>query len=205
MDDNIINIVGNDFFPYSVGIEVECSMIATLYNEISRIGTPDRVDLKYFRLDNVMEVQSTINEQRFRLPSGPTQALALLQVCNFLNDNCFFNKKSGIHIHVDMTDIMKRDDVHYDVYRIDRLINKKRVLSRLHSFSYGGIYNHYDLTPRMHNIHFSSSYVHITEKRTLEYRIFSQTFDYHKLLIFIKACQSITREVKKDLLKNTLY
>ena len=98
LKNNIVNIVGNDFFPYSVGIEVECSIITSVRDEISRLDILNNLELRYFRLNDVMDVKSTTNEQRFRLPSGPTQALALLQVYVLAwYINTIGNISSGIH------------------------------------------------------------------------------------------------------------
>ena len=82
----------NSYLPYSTGIEIECNELPTY--KIS----------EFQNIPDIMEVGSSKNEQRFRIPNGLKGLICLYNICEKLHTNCSLNMGSGIHYHIDMTD-----------------------------------------------------------------------------------------------------
>jgi hypothetical protein len=83
----------NQFLPYSTGIEIECRQSS--HFKLS----------KFENIPDIMDVQCDSGEQRFRIPNGIKGMICLFNICKQLKLNSELNPLSGIHYHIDMTDV----------------------------------------------------------------------------------------------------
>ena len=86
--------------PYSTGIEIECS---------SKFGDLLTDNIFRGKVPELLDVDCSSNEMRFRIPKGIKGLTALYNLSEALKEVCLLNPKSGIHYHVDFTDVSKKD------------------------------------------------------------------------------------------------
>lgn len=183
-DKAILNTI-NDYFPYSIGIEIEC-------------GKSPNFELHNFLdIPNILEVNIDSNEQRFRIPNGLAGLICLYNICEELATNSEINPNSGHHYHVDMTNT-------YHLLSSDFISNNENwILKELDSWNYGGMYN-------VRRIEFSSSHHWVRfqrEFKTAEFRIGNMTFDYSIIVKRLIHASSIIQRLNKQLvtIENITY
>ena len=100
-ENNIDAIKVSDYcLPYSVGIEFEC-----IQNEHFNIE-------EFKSIPNILDVNVDTGEQRFRIPAGLNGIKTLYKISEALKQNSLLNPLSGIHYHVDCTDIYDKFNNH---------------------------------------------------------------------------------------------
>ena len=170
-DEALIQII-NDYLPYRIGIEIECPKSKD-FNLSDFTSIPD-----------IMEVNITSQEQRFRIPNGLVGLICLFTICEQLKINSELNLESGHHYHIDMTN-------GFDQLTSEHInTNADWMLKELDSWGYTGNYNEriIDFSMSHHWVRFQPSF------KTAEFRIGNMTFDYSIIVKrLIHACQIIKR------------
>lgn len=165
---------GEFLLPYSIGIEVEC-------NQKDTFNLNDFTSIPY-----IMEVDADRDEQRFRIPSGIKGLHCLYNISLALRKNSELNPLSGIHYHVDFTDVFEKLTKEHLNH------NQDWILKELDTWQYAGSYN-------SRRISFKANHTWIrTQKdfKTLECRIGEMTFDYQLLFKRITHLSDIMRKLK---------
>lgn len=186
--------VAESYLPYSVGIEVECS-----WNKEVRYGANDMTMDCLERIPTLLQAGHSQNEKRFRINKGIRGMLDLYEVTQFLRDTCDLNPESGIHYHIDMTEL------DWDYYN-EKGVKKFKdmiipditdmfswIIDSLKSWNYKGTYNSlgvaYDMKGWWVNI--SPHY------KTMEFRIGEMSFDYEPIIKRIIHCSRLVKRFKK--------
>lgn len=176
-NDILINQI-NNFLPYSVGLEIECNQKDTF--NVNR----------FERIPDIMAVDCDSGEQRFRIPNGIKGMICLFNICKELKINSELNPLSGIHYHIDMTDVFhlvnKEIIAENEAWILDELdtwedakdTGQARVC-RLDSRCY---------------VQFQSQF------KTAEIRIGAQSFDYDFIIKRVIHANQIIRKFKEILL-----
>lgn len=181
-DEEMINLA-NDYLPYSTGFEIECHY-GPNYNKTNFESIP-----------NIIKVSNDSSEQRYRIPFGIKGILCLYNISQQLKLNSLLNPGSGIHIHVDMTDTVKRKYEDKSMYgglipeAVWIMDNQAWILDELDTWGYKGTYN--TRTVIQHKggwLGFRGS--------TAEFRCGEMTFEYNELLKNIVSANSIIKRVK---------
>lgn len=194
----------NSLLPYSIGMEFECA--PTVQSErdpyfrtyIGNIGsTQTQIAIKE-RIPGIMDIECDGSEQRFRIPSGIKGLVCLWYITVYLKEFYGLNNNSGVHYHVDMSDMTEfwQDMMNNSYYR-DRFIQKNNnwVINSLKAWKYKGTYNSMVITYNSKQaVKFHSLY------KTMEVRIGEMTFDYQLLFKRISNCSNIATKIRKDLL-----
>jgi hypothetical protein len=110
---NLLKIV-NYMLPYSTGFEIECNSIHDS-NKIKEV---------FSNIPNIMHVSGGDEEVRFRIPSKLNGLICLQEICNLLPDYFTLNEGSGIHYHIDMTDVFDSIDKEFIYKHNDYIINE---------------------------------------------------------------------------------
>lgn len=168
-----------DMLPYSVGIEIECHRNMCGFSQICKETIPE-----------LIAVKCDDNEIRVRIPNGIKGMIALYRFADFLKENAALNPLSGVHYHIDFTDIPKVDFLnllrkHYGT--------KSFILKSLKSWGYKGTYNEWLVSQDKSAVRFHCTY------QTLEFRIGEMTFEYELLMKRILNCQNISKALKSSL------
>lgn len=166
-----------DILPYSIGIEVECTR-KSMYN----------IEL-FKKIPDIIEVKSDPWEERFRIPNGIKGLMCLYSICEQLKLNNLLNEGSGIHFHIDMTDVFHK------ITDTTVSENSEYILTELDKWEYKGTYNYRDCRIN------SRCWVRFVSRlKTMEIRICDMSFDYSYLINkIIHACQ-IARKLKENLI-----
>ena len=175
VEDKIVQKLALFYFPYSVGFEIE-----TMTSDI-RI---------FDEIPYLMENKSSVSELRFRIPNGIKGIQCLFNISIYLKKYTELNPDSGIHYHVDCTDV-------YDLFTSD-FINKQSeyILTELDKWKYKGTYN-----PRKCVFSSSRNWVRFKDTlKTMEIRIGEMTFDYELLFERIRHSSEIVKTLKDNLL-----
>lgn len=175
VEDKIVQKLALFYFPYSVGFEIE-----TMTSDI-RI---------FDEIPYLMENKSSVSELRFRIPNGIKGIQCLFNISIYLKKYTELNPDSGIHYHVDCTDV-------YDLFTFD-FINKQSeyILTELDKWEYKGTYN-----PRLCVFSGNRNWVRFKDTlKTMEIRIGEMTFDYELLFERIRHCNEIVKTLKDNLL-----
>ena len=167
----------NNHLPYSTGIEWEC-MNKDKYSSCYELSNKIRT------IPGVMDVDIESTEKRVRIPSGLQGMICLYKVSEVLQDTCALNIQSGIHYHIDMTDVdwkkVTEDDTEW-------------ILKSLDKWGYTGHYN-------SRRVSFCKDWVKLHAMyKTMEIRIGEMTFDYSLLMKRIINCQNIVRLYKSKI------
>lgn len=171
----------DSYLPFSVGIEIECDNKKSFNEQIFK------------NIPNIIEVNCSSNEKRFRIPNGLKGMVCLFEITKLLKKECLLNPLSGIHYHIDMTDVF-----HF----IDTTIienNKNYILEELDTWEYKGTYNKRDVKLNVRCWVRFDSY-----KKTCEFRIGEMTFDYELIFKRILHCTDIIKKFRK-LIKGNEY
>lgn len=167
--------VSDYYLPFSIGIEFECVQA-------------DHFNLEDFKnIPNIMDISIDSGEQRFRIPSGLNGLKCLFTISMLLKKNSLLNPLSGIHYHIDCTDVysMFSDEIVND--------NSEWMLKELDSWGYKGTYN-------SRAIRFNGGHNWIRFQpffKTMECRIGEMTFEYDLLFKRIVHLSSIVRRFKE--------
>jgi hypothetical protein len=171
--------VADLILPYSTGIEIECNSSLNGEFLLNRCG--------------LMEVDCSHHEQRIRLKPGVEGMASLFKSCKILQENYELNNESGIHYHIDCTDISSND---YEILRDKYSKNPDFILKALKSWNYQGNYNSWKVGSHSGHptaVRFNGDF------RTVEFRIGEMTFDYELIMRRIISCQNIVRRMKSSL------
>lgn len=188
--DSKLTRIAENYLPYSTGIEIECGYLG---GRSTNIFSHDARNIP-----DIMDVDCDLNEKRFRIPAGIKGMICLYRICELVKKDCELNMKSGIHYHIDCTDL-PFDKFFYDENneRSKWYSHGEWMLKILDNWGYKGTYNSRSVSSS------GSNWVRIsTEHKTLEFRIGEMSFDYQVLIKRIISCQKITRMFKKQILKN---
>jgi len=164
------------YLPYSTGFEIECEC---------------KEDVNKFEFQKLQLLHLDINssEQRFRIQNGIEGLCQLYNIAKLLPTSMYFNDESGIHYHIDCTDI-------YDKLNKDLIKDMSEyILNELDTWEYKGTYN-------SRKCEFSEDRNYTRFKsltKTMEFRIGEMTFDYEVLFKRITHCNSIVREIKNKI------
>lgn len=174
----------DSLIPYSVGIEVE----TCLNNSNTNVNDL----MKKFRSENPNTIDLTFDnyEQKIRIPAGLEGAKCLYNFCNYLYEYYSFNLASGIHYHIDFSEV--KDFINEQEIKD----NSEWILKELDSWGYQGSYNKRFcvLNAKGNWVNFRSGF------KTMEIRIGNMSFDYETHITRILHAQEIAFR-----LKNTLY
>lgn len=162
----------NDRLPYSIGIEIECHKSPIYKIEDFRIIP----SLKAIDIDS--------GEQRYRIPNGINGFVCLYFICLQLRVSSLLNPGSGIHYHVDCTDI---PSVQSNVILDD---NSNWILPELDKWEFKG--------SQRRGIGSQSSWIRCNSLGTLEFRIGNMTFDYKEMVTCILSASSIVKRMKDE-------
>lgn len=173
-----------DMLPYSVGIEIECRMKNSFSENLCKQCIPE-----------LISIDCDLSELRFRIPNGIKGMIALYKLSDFLKEHAELNLESGIHYHIDFTDIKKEN---FDLLRRIHSGSHSFILKSLKSWDYKGNFNTWEVSNRKTAVKFHSGY------KTLEFRIGEMTFDYELLMKRIINCQNISRALKSSLKRSHL-
>ena len=180
LDDNLESrILGYHYLPYSTGFEIECNMKPGYRTDV------------FTNIPNIMEADVNGYEQRFRIPEGLEGLKCLFEISVNLKEQALFNPDSGIHYHIDFTDVYKYFNKEFVAK------HKEWILNELDSWNYQGTYN-------KRNIEFSLSHnwVRFQETfKTMEFRLGEMTFDYELLFKRITHANAIVRQLKEELIE----
>jgi hypothetical protein len=171
--------VANSYLPYDTGIEIECSYKKGFYAE----------SIKAFKnIPHIKAVDCDGSEQRFRIPKGINGLICLYHLSLALKKYSNLNPDSGIHYHIDCTDIsLKRYCI---IANRHTMSPDTFILKALKSWGYTGTYNSWQVSRQKTAVRFHARY------QTIEFRIGEMTFDYELLIKRIINCQNITRKLK---------
>lgn len=175
--------IANTFLPYSIGIEIECKLVQPrIYNN------------KMGEIKNLLSYDFDGSEIKFRIPSGIEGMVCLYEALEVIKTTCELNEGSGIHYHVDCTDI---EDVYWTRLQT---VNKPMVdwmLLALDSWNYKGTFNARAVT--WDNKH---AWVNFREHfKTIEFRIGEMSFDYMLIIKRIIHLCNIVRKYKSNFKK----
>lgn len=163
----------NNYLPYSSAFEVEC-MKKRNFNIESFTSIPD-----------IMAVDCDSCEQRFRIPAGLKGLVCLYNIAEQLVLNSELNPESGIHYHVDCTDIWD--------YITDDIVDKNAewILKELDGWS-----PEYTTVSRGvcgKGTLLYGGWLRFNGLKTMEFRVGEMTFDYSILARRMIHCNDIRR------------
>lgn len=188
-----MRVIVNSYIPYSTGIEIECHMKHGM--ELSECISFDR---KVYGAGFIF-TGFDMYEKRFRLHSGVQGLIELYHMTEIAKEYFLLNSKSGIHYHIDMTDVYDYLPTECD-YMTGKLpsidIMFPWLLKELDEWGYTGNFNRRGIGVSKQWWVRPCEYL-----KTLEFRIGEMTFDYEVLVKRILHCQSIVKRIKKYLRK----
>lgn len=196
----------NSLWPYSIGMEFECRLSSEVtanswhHNPEEQKWQLDRNLLICHKGFKTVATTKHDDEHRFRVTSGIYGFIALYKLSAFLKEHYVENTGSGVHYHVDCTDIphfantYKDENIYYFHFNSQGFMSQVQpwVLKALKSWNYKGTFNKWELSSNKEAVRFHGKY------STIEYRIGEMTFDYELLLKRIMHAQHITQRIKKE-------
>ncbi len=168
----------NTLLPYSIGIEVECG-----WNE----DIADHEEL-FQKIPYAMDVNTSSREKRIRIPNGLSGIFCLYFTSLALKRFCLLNPLSGIHYHVDCTEV--KDFTAFSSFMVKQ---SDYILSELDTWGYKGNYN----KKKVDNTGGFSWVRNNIGHHTMEFRIGEMTFDYSVLIKRILHVSAIIQNVKR--------
>ena len=182
--------MGN-LLPYSTGIEIEI-------NTNSRLLPCNIVEL--LNQTGILDFGFEPEEFKFRIPHGIRGMMALYRVCEILKEHYQLNPKSGIHYHIDCSDLSNFSL--FALHSYESYFKDSRnfwALESLKSWNYNGNYNPWKVTNSKEGV---ISFRYTLE--TIEFRLGEMTFDYNLMLKRIIHAQNITKKFKNDYIKSLI-
>lgn len=165
--------------PYSTGFEIECN---------SNFSSCEIEDI-FEKIPDIMHVSGGDSEVRFRIPNKLKGLICLQNICNLLPDYFTLNKGSGIHYHVDMTDVFDLINLDFVNTHNDYVINeliKWETAKNVTNHNAKCFYN-------------NRGWVNFQpEFKTCEIRIGEMTFDYNVISKRIIDANRIVRHLKNQ-------
>lgn len=160
------------YLPYSIGFEIECDK-SSIYNKE-----------EFTSIEDIMDVNNSDCEQRYRIPPGIKGLLCLYTICDKLKTNSILNDGSGIHYHVDYSDELLNKDgiktIYFDFIKNNNEFlreNTDFLLQELDKWDYKGTYNRRTIETS------GGVWIKLNEEfKTLEFRIGEMSFDYEVLV-----------------------
>lgn len=184
-DKTLIDLVSKDYLRYSVGIEIETEPIE------------NGVDFEFKQLiaeGYIMNYSVCSHETSFRIPNGVEGLIGLDKVLEIFKKYYAFNEGSGIHYHIDCSDI-KFLSFYPSFHFFSKFVisNQSWILKSLNSWKYKGTYN-------SRNISYIKQYWVIPRETysTVEFRIGEMSFDYQLIVKRILHLQNIVHKLKTD-------
>lgn len=167
----------NSFLPYSTGFEIECNNLSDFTQNIFK------------SIPNIIEVICDYSEKRFRISNGLQGLICLYNICQELPKNCSLNYGSGIHYHIDCTDVFNNIN---NQNWID--LNNDWIIERLKLWETAKDYNStYCMVSQ------NRAWVRLaSEHQTIEVRIGEMTFDYNLIVKRIIDCNKIVKRIKDN-------
>jgi hypothetical protein len=162
------------YLPYSTGFEIECDNQGSTHKN------------SLFQTIGLLHCDINSHEQRFRITNGIEGLNQLYKICDLLPDT-MIPTNSGIHYHVDCTDVWE--------YLNNKIIDElsEWILSELDTWNYAGNYN-----PRCCIFSSSRNWVRFKSlTKTMEFRIGEMSFDYKVLFKRITHANQIVKVVKE--------
>ena len=179
-----VQSLGLYYFPYSVGIEIECPMNEKEYSYQDLLTIFKQIP--YIMVADV----NPHDEQRFRIPNGIEGIICLFHISGNMKKYGLLNPLSGIHYHIDCTD--------WYTHITSEYIESQRdyILTELDTWRYKGTYNRRDVTfDTNHNwLRFQSCF------KTAEFRLGEMTFEFELLFKRIAHASLIIRTIKNELM-----
>lgn len=180
LEDENLKDIANKFIPFSTGFEIECYSkpeynLDTLRKEIAKVPY-------------IIQWNFSSDEYRFRIPNGIRGIICLHNISLFCKRYLTLNEKSGIHYHVDFSDVW----TYYRNYdNFDSIIRNHSnwILEELDTWGYKGTYN-------SRRISTSREWVTFNALGTIEFRIGEMTFDHNLLLKRIMHCNKIVSNLR---------
>lgn len=190
--------------PYSVGIEVECEAKQGMTG-IGQTFIHEQV-CKEFILQKtgqgwyafLMDIKFSTFEYTFRVRKGIDGLIGMYIMCEFLIYHCNLNPMSGIHYHVDMSDLdWYKINENWPMLLTSPMVKRyipNRIIESLESWNYKGEYNTKGVgTQKGYWVAYRDHF------KSLEFRIGEMTFDYSVMSKrAIHACE-ITRKLKQEI------
>lgn len=170
--------IAEEMMPYQVGIEVECGL-----NNL----TVELAEKIFQEIEDIISVNFDDTELRFRIPSGIKGMNCLYKITEYLKKYALLNPDSGIHYHIDCTDVpyFQYEHMYYSCKG-----ENSWVLDALKSWNYTGQFNKWSVSDVKTAVKFHKHY------KTVEFRIGEMTFDYELMMKRILHCQNIVRKLK---------
>lgn len=184
IEDKKLLEIADNMLPYSVGMEFEIEYKENetrIYNICQSLGL-EHVSISSF-------------ESRFRIPSGIKGMIALYKLCDWLKSTQEMNLKSGIHYHVDFTDMGKPFEYFTYYYKHP---DYEWVLQALESWNYTGGYNSKAISC---DGKCKFWVCRRPELNTFEFRIGNMSFDYEYLITRVLSLQNICKKIKSQMNK----
>jgi hypothetical protein len=177
-DNKVVKSVANSILRWDTGLEIECedSFRRFAYNE------RDAASKQEVRFAKDMNHGS--DEKRWRIPTGVEGLVCLSDISGFLTKYCYPNTRSGIHYHIDCTEIKDWDKF------TNFCLGQSWMLDAIKHWGYTGKYNSWKISINKEAIKIHEDY------KTIEFRIGEMTFDYQLLLKRISNCQNIINRLK---------
>lgn len=170
--------IANQVLPVDTGIEIEINDVNCKLRNFS-----------LFNHCNLVDINWSIDEFRFRIPSGVKGLISLYDTLEVLKEHAGLNLDSGIHYHIDCTQEFSQI--------VDKYIQNKNgfnwILDELDSWGYSGSYNKRQVSS-------IKTWVKLHQGcRTMEFRIGEMSFDYQLIVKRILHCHNIVKKVKRAL------
>jgi len=164
----------NSLLPYSIGFEIECNSLENFDSTIFKV------------IPDIMHVNCDRGEKRFRIPNGIRGLICLHNICIMLPKQCTLNEGSGIHYHIDCTDV-------YTVTHTSNFIkaNNDWIIDEL--LGWGTVS---DVTNPYAKCSTSRGWVRYSYLNTIEFRVGEMTFDYTLIITRMFSCTSIVSKLK---------
>lgn len=165
-----------EYLPFSTGFEIECH-----YKH-------EGFEVKNFEeIPKIMEVNCSDYEQRYRIPYGINGLICLYLICEQLKVNSALNPGSGIHYHVDMTELSKK-------VTSELLCNNEEwILKELDLWEFKGNGQREVRTMK-------GGWLGLRKERdTMEFRCGEMSFDYSHLVYRIISANSIIKRLKEQI------
>lgn len=167
----------NSYLPYSTGIEMETPQASSYKKEF------------FTDIPDIMEVNSSYIEQRYRIPNGLKGLVCLWNICEVCKEYLELNDLSGHHYHIDFSEVYDTiNDTRDGLTNLSNLLsnNLEWIEKELEDWKYSGTYNRR-----------GDNWVRWNGLKTLEFRVGNQSFDYPVIVKRIIHANDISRRLKK--------
>lgn len=164
----------DSFIPYSTGFEIECNSL-------------DHFNAKEFlKIPDIIHVSCDSSEKRFRIPNGLKGIICLSNITNILPIQCSLNMGSGIHYHIDCTDVFKEiNNAKFIKENNDWIIRDLILWNTAKEVNANAVVSQHRAWVRLADEH-----------QTIEFRIGEMSFDYTTIITRIIDCNRIVKLVK---------